>query len=155
VSDFTPEQLRVLRALADGLLNATGGNGTSSGSHTPSGKVATEYEMSGQYGDPTIKKDPKRWAGRSYVGCRYSQTEPEYLDMLAGFLDWSADNPRQGKEKYAAYDRKDASRARGWASKLRGGWRPTEAAPDPGAQYADESEAPAPEYADDGEGLPF
>lgn len=114
------------------------------------GAIASDAELDGPYGNPTIKHDPKRWEGRSYVGDTYSQTEPAYLDCLASFLDWKAGvnerdmakagaTPEEVKkcEKTAHFSRLDASRARGWAKRLR---EPSARKPDMddgGAGYAD------------------
>ena len=42
------------------------------------GGVASDYELLGQYGDPDIRKDPPRWKGSSYVGCRMSKCQPHF-----------------------------------------------------------------------------
>jgi hypothetical protein len=87
------------------------------------GNAASDKELDGKFGDPKIKKDPSRWEGASYVGRRYSQTEPAYLDSLAGYLDWRANkNQEEGdpaRAKFIAFDRRDARLARGWAARLR------------------------------------
>jgi hypothetical protein len=120
-SDFTADEIRVLKAIAGGILGALGRGGAAAGatSSASGGEAAPDADLDGQYGDPTIKFDPKRWSGASYVGSTYSRTEPDYLDAVAEALEWSANNPRPGKEKYASYDRRDAARARGWAARLR------------------------------------
>lgn len=98
--------------------------------------VATDAELDSQYGDPEIRKDPPRWDGESFKGCKMSEATPEYLDSLAGFLDWRAGKKREEAAeltdeddetkaerakavKYAGYDEKDAARARGWARRKR------------------------------------
>lgn len=90
--------------------------------------VAPARELDSQYGDPVIKKDPKGWRGPSFQGKRLSQTTPEYLDTLAELKDWMAEQEtKKGTpegDKYAAFSRKDAARARGWAKRLRDGWKP-------------------------------
>ena len=83
------------------------------------GAVATDADLDGTHGDPDVKKDPKRWDGPSQAPCRMSECPPEYLDVLADFLNWKANKPREGKEQYADYDRRDAARARGWAARKR------------------------------------
>ncbi len=90
------------------------------------GAVANDAELDGQYGDPLIKRDPSRWHGESFVGCTYSQATPDYLDAMASFKDWTAgkNDENEAKKKYAAYDRRDAARARGWAARMRAGWKP-------------------------------
>lgn len=92
------------------------------------GVVADARELDSQYGDPTVKKDPKQWPGESYAGCKYSECPPEYLDVLADLKDWMADKDEQkgtpDGTKYAKYGRLDASRARGWSERKRNGWTP-------------------------------
>lgn len=85
----------------------------------PALPVASDADLDGKYGDEQVKKDPPRWEGDRVAPCRMSECSPEYLDALADFLQWKADNPREGKEKYASYDRKSAARARGWAARKR------------------------------------
>jgi hypothetical protein len=84
------------------------------------GAIADDRDLDSQYGNPEIKKDPPRWTGQSYAGCRFSDASPEYLETLAGFLDWKArkddesnavDAKGNPKSKWA---RLDAARARGW-----------------------------------------
>lgn len=85
------------------------------------GAVAPASELDSQYGNPVIKKDPPRWSGPSFVGQPYSACSAEYLESLAGFLEWKAGKNEEDPEraKFAAYDRKDAARARGWAQRNR------------------------------------
>lgn len=102
----------------------------------PSGGVASDEELDGQYGDPQVRKDPTRWKGQSYVGCNFSCTAPDYLEALASLFDWKAgkdkekaadaSKPTEEREKaakYARYSETDARRARGWAKRLRDGWK--------------------------------
>lgn len=123
VSDFTPEQIRVLRALADGVLAAQGGGASS-------GAVAPDAELDSQYGDPSVTKNPPRYVGPSCIGQRFSQCPPEYLDAMASFCDWKAgkDDAAGTKDKKGRpkgdWARKDAARARGWARRIRAGWKP-------------------------------
>lgn len=85
--------------------------------------VAPDADLDGQYGDPVIRRDPKRWTGESYVGSHFSQTTPEYLEEVASFKEWQAqqDDKKADEEskKKAGWNRKDAARARGWAKRLR------------------------------------
>lgn len=93
----------------------------------PAGALADAADLDGQYGDPQVRKDPPRWSGASYAGKHYSECPPEYLETLAGLLDWQAGKDMEkGDEqsvKYAGYKRKDAARARGWAKRLLDGWK--------------------------------
>jgi hypothetical protein len=97
---------------------------------------ASDAELDGKFGDPVIRKDPPRWQGSSYEGRKYSATTPEYLDSLAGLLEWKASkNEAEGdpaRAKFIAFDRRDARLARGWARRLRA--RGTTATPAPTAE---------------------
>lgn len=118
-----------LLAGAVAIVSALGGS-VSSASGAGSGGVATAGELDGQYGDPQIRKDPPRWNGESFAGCRFSETTPDYLDCLAEFNDWRADKDDQANAKdnkgrpKSSWGRKDARLARGWAARLRAGWKP-------------------------------
>ena len=91
------------------------------------GEVASDYEMSGQYGDPAVRfplKD-KYFANDDNVGKKFSECTPEYLDATAKYYDACAHmlrHPKDGKaadEKKAGYKELDAKRARGHAKRLR------------------------------------
>ncbi len=103
---------------------------------TVGGAVATDADLDSKWGDPDVRKDPPRWKGKSFEGKKYSQTAPEFLDELAGFLDWQAvkndekaaamkaagdDKGFADQTKYARYSRTDAGRARGWGARMRSG----------------------------------
>ena len=103
---------------------------TGAGASGGGGGVASDRELDGEYGDPEIRRDPPRWTGEPFAGRRYSETSPEYLDCVADFNDWRADKDdesgakdNKGRPK-SAWARKDARLARGWAARLRSGWRP-------------------------------
>lgn len=95
-------------------------------------EVADDDELDSKFGDPIIKKDPTErfWKGSGFVGKHLSECSPEYLDALAKYKDVCAKlkekDGSEAKKKYAAYDRADAARARGWARRLRAGWTPPE-----------------------------
>ena len=106
--------------------------------------IADDADLDGQWGDPEVRKDPKRWDGESMVGRRFSETSPKFLQCLAGFLTWQADRDEQKTEdeqaqKYARYKRRDASRALGWAKRLESGWGAP--APAPAAAPASQPQA--------------
>lgn len=92
--------------------------------------VADDADLDGPYGDPVIQqKDPRDWKGATMIGRRYSQCPPDYLDMFASRLDFFAEvaekegrKTSNGKD-VAPFNRRDAARARGWAKRLRGGWK--------------------------------
>ena len=92
--------------------------------------VASDADLTGERGDPKVERNPPRWDGDDMTGRRWSQTSTSFLECMAGFLEWKADNPREGKEKYSQYDRKDAARARAWAARLAPGSAWSADAPD-------------------------
>ena len=73
--------------------------------------VATDADLTGERGDPKVERNPPRWDGDDMTGRRWSQTSTAFLECMAGFLDWKADNPRDGKEQYVKFDRLDARRS--------------------------------------------
>ena len=92
---------------------------------------ADDSDLDGQHGDPVVKKDPPKWTGDSFVGCKFSECSAEFLDNLAGFKMWQA-GKEEAKEKAgdeaagkkAWYARKDAARAAGWSRRIRDGYTP-------------------------------
>lgn len=92
---------------------------TATGSVVPQGAIASDDDLDGRYGNPEIRRDPPRWTGESMVGRKYSDCPPEYLDTLAGFHDWRADQDDKKGDPRAKWPRLDAARARGWARRIR------------------------------------
>lgn len=92
------------------------------------GDVANDRDLDGPHGDPTVRFDPpsKYWGGASFTGYHFSETEPDYLDAQAKYLDACAymaeKDSDEKKRKSARFKRLDAARARGWAARLRSGW---------------------------------
>ena len=92
-------------------------------------QIADDGDLDSQYGNPVVRKDPTRWTGPSYVGSTYSDCPADYLETLAGLLDWQAGKSDEKNELLnngkprSQYLRKDAARARGWAqrNKSKGG----------------------------------
>ncbi len=99
------------------------------------GEVASDADLDSKWGDVEIKRNPSRWKGPSFEGKHMSECSPEFLDCLAELYDWKAANPRgygnTTPEKAAQYARKDAARARGWAARIRNGWKPKTTQPEP------------------------
>jgi hypothetical protein len=123
VGDFTDSDRAMLREILDRLRGGAQTTVAASG-----GNIAPDSDLDSTYGNPLIKKDPPKWTGASYVGCNYADCPSDYLDSLAGFLDWKAGKDEEAartasgeeadkKRKYAGYARKDAARARGWAKR--------------------------------------
>lgn len=117
------DRITKLEARVD-LLARGAQTGTAPRGVGPATLVASSDDLDGKYGDPQVFKDPPRWTGGvSYAGRKYSLCPPEYLDELASFLEWKAlrDEASPDREKIAAFNRRDASRARGWAARHRSG----------------------------------
>lgn len=125
------------------------------GAQPASGTIASDADLNGKYGDPAVKaKDPRDWTGESQLGKPFSECPPEYLEMVADRLDYfttqneeaiadpdTPDDERAKLKKNNLYNRKDASRARGWAARIRGGWKPPQTdnySPDATAPLADD-----------------
>jgi hypothetical protein len=115
--------LRMLRAMGGGV------------------DIADDRELDGKYGDPDVKFDlrSEEWQGASMIGNRFSECPVEWLDALAASKESYAEylrGPKRGAPediKKAGYAEKDAARARGWAKRLRSGWRPAGTARPQGA----------------------
>jgi len=118
--------IKAAMAASVGAYAAAFGLHTGGGTAGAGGRVAGDADLDGQHGDPLIRKDPPRWPGESFAGQCFSGATPDYLDNLASFLEWKAgkNEADPAKKKYADYDRRDAARARGWAARLRAGWKP-------------------------------
>ena len=87
-------------------------------------QVAPDSDLDGQYGDPVVRFLPRDWNGDDVRQLKFSETTPEFLEMLAKAYDWFAKKAEQNNEMYngkpmAPFKRKDAARARGWANRLR------------------------------------
>ena len=93
-------------------------------------RVASDADLDGQWGDPVVRaKSPRDWTGPNMMGKKFSECDPGYLDLVADRLDYFAGVNESSLEpdaaKKARYNRLDASRARGWAARLRAGYKPT------------------------------
>lgn len=94
-------------------------------------EVADDATLDGQWGDPVVKaRDPKDWMGETCVGKKFSECPVAYLDMVADRADYFAkkndeagNKDDKGRPK-SHWDRKNAALARGWARRLRSGWKP-------------------------------
>lgn len=88
--------------------------------------IAPNSDMDCKWGDEKIKFNPRDWTGDSRVGLLMHECEPAFLDLLASACDFFAQKNAgvltyKGQPK-SMYDQRTASRARGWASRLRAGW---------------------------------
>lgn len=125
---FTPEEARILKSFAAAMLRTMARNGAAG--DTSGRTIAEDSDLDSRFGDPKVRRDPKHWAGASYVGAHYSQCPTDYLIVLAESLEYFADkDQKKPKDQvrthtngtpYWAYNLKDAARARGWAARNRG-----------------------------------
>lgn len=119
------ESLALLRRIAvavekmAGISNAAGG-----------GEVADDADLDGKYGDFVVKFHPNRWNGEPMKGRKLSQCPADFLAMLAESFDYFAKKAEEAGEEtsggkpVAQYKRKDAARCRGWAKRIRDGYKP-------------------------------
>jgi hypothetical protein len=86
-------------------------------------RVASDSDLDGKYGDPVVRaKSPRDWSGEDQLGKPFSQCPPAYLELVADRLDYF--NTLEPDAKKQTYQALDASRARGWAARMRAGWTP-------------------------------
>ena len=114
-------------------------------------KVADDRDLDGKWGDPEVKFDPRDWSGDSCKGQHMSECPAPFLDLLAETFDYFAAQAEEKGETttsgkpVAPYKRMDAARARGWAKRIRAGYKPAaQPATEGWAQPAmpDDSEVP-------------
>lgn len=84
--------------------------------------TASDKDLDSPHGNPEIKaKDPRDWTGPPMTGKRLSECPATYLDLLAERYDYFATkDPDEKKQHYAKLD---AARARGWAVRVRAGYK--------------------------------
>ena len=88
----------------------------------PTGEVASDHDLDGEHGDQLVKKDPTRYKGPPMAPRKMSQGTAEWLDSVAEFHTWRA-GKCQEEGKDPKWPLLDAARARGWAARIRGGWK--------------------------------
>lgn len=124
-----------LMAEHSGALRAEPSRASSGAGGAPA--IASDADLDSKHGNPEVRtKDPRDWTGDSMRGKRFSECPPVYLDLYAPFLDWMSESSRSQSEDSATtsddkakatstarYKHLDANRARGWAARLRAGWK--------------------------------
>jgi hypothetical protein len=126
---------------------ARAGNGPSAvprGPRPDPPREASDKDLDSDHGDPEVRaKSPRDWTGPSMQGRRFSECPAEYLDLVASRLDYFANQNEAAGDaesvKKARYNRLDASRARGWAVRIRDGHVPTRHVPEP---FGDDNDIP-------------
>lgn len=120
-------QLHGALALLQSVLGVEVGTATSA--PAAGGEIADDADLDGKYGDPIARFRPRDWHGDDFKGCNFSQCSPEFLDQVAASLDYFASRAEKNDEKtssgkpLAPFNRRDAARARGWAKRIRAGWK--------------------------------
>lgn len=126
------DQLDRIERKLDTLLAAMksqpmGGGSRASAANNNGGGGDIDIDIDGPRGDPEVRFMPKRWSGADFKGRKFSECDPEFLDMLADAYEWFAqrDDEQNAVDKNGApkskWSRLDAGRARAWANRLRGG----------------------------------
>lgn len=93
-------------------------------------QVADDRDLDGPHGNETVKFTPRGWHDSDgiYKGNPMSQCPPAFLDLLGeAFESFAKKNADKGDDKKAGYEKRSAARARGWARRLRDGWKPAQA----------------------------
>jgi len=85
-------------------------------------EVASERDLDSQYGDELVRFNPRDWTGEPLKGRFMSECTPDFLDLLAAGHDYFCQK-NATDEKKAGYERRSAARARGWAKRMRAGWK--------------------------------
>ena len=90
-------------------------------------EVASDDDLDSAYGDPQVKFLPQRmqdtWS--HLEGKHFSECPADFLEDLAGFLEWKAGKQEKGGEvttkgqPKAKYTKRDAAMARGWALRIK------------------------------------
>jgi hypothetical protein len=135
-----------LVVLAHALSPAAGGGDLG----PPEGTIASDKDLTSEHGNPEIRRDPPRWTGESHVGKTFAEASAEFLDCLAGFLDWKAresdkkDERVKGGALKSKFIRLDAARARGWRKRILEGGHKRPASTGQGASFGKPSQTPTP-----------
>jgi hypothetical protein len=119
--DRTDAIVALLKSIDGSLKKMAATNGT---------EIAPAHDLDSTYGDPELRFSPRDWSGDNYKGRKFSECPPALLDEVARSLDYFALKAEEKGETtstgkpVAPLKKKDAARARGWAKRLREGWKP-------------------------------
>jgi hypothetical protein len=83
---------------------------------------APRVDLDDAKGNPVVRFDPRDWKGPSFKGKPFSLCPADYLEALAAAFDSMGANADDARERH--FKRLDAARARGWAERVRTGWKP-------------------------------
>jgi len=153
LTEFETKALALLTSI-DASMKRLVGFATARQAAQKGPEIATDRDLDGPHGNEQVKWDPRDWTGLSFKGLAMNECPAEYLDELARAFDYFAARndskglvDDQGRPK-SFYDKRSAGRARGWAKRLRAGWRP----PPPPPPMTDDAGAAAFGSADMGSG---
>lgn len=90
--------------------------------------VASDADLDSTHGDPIVKFMPRDWTGDEFRQQPFSATTPEFLEMLAKVYDMFYARKTAENDPKAKWEAITAARARGWAARLRAGWKRDEVA---------------------------
>lgn len=83
---------------------------------------APPVDLDSERGDFVVKaKDPRDWTGPPMSGRKLSECPATYLDLLAERYDFF--NQKETEPQKRKYNALDAARARGWAARIRSGYK--------------------------------
>lgn len=89
-------------------------------------QIDPPVNLDSERGDFAVKaKDPRDWTGPPMTGRKLSECPATYLDLLAERYDFF--NQKETDPQKRKYNTLDAARARGWAARIRAGYKSTEA----------------------------
>lgn len=126
MSNAEPEEVTLLREIRGILADLLAlSKSKRAATAQPVDDVATDAELDHPtHGDPIMKWKPRDWSGEDCRNKRMSECEPELLDLFAKAYDEFGRQKEEVKDPKAKYERMTARRARGWARRLRAGWKP-------------------------------
>ena len=123
MSDFTADEIRILKALAAGIIGASPVAAQHAGEVVP----LADHQLENDWANKIVSKDPRRWTGESMVGRRYSDCSAEWHDSMAGLCEFKAQKGREEtpvrlKNNGRPWHESDAFEAklcRAWARRIR------------------------------------
>jgi hypothetical protein len=131
-------EIAALRARIEALEGGSGGHPSSSGGGSSGGGEAlSDSQLNNAWADKKITKDPPKWKGPTQVNRTYSKAPIEWLESMAGFLDWKAQKGREEvpvrmnnkNRPWHESDTFEAKILRGWARRKASKPAPAKAAP--------------------------
>ena len=116
-------EIAALKARVDALEGGGARPSSNGGGSSGGGEAIGDSQLNNAWADKKITKDPPKWKGPTQVNRTYSKAPIEWLESMAGFLDWKAQKGREevpvrmnnkGKPWHES-DTFEAKILRGWA----------------------------------------